>query len=116
MTLLYESCVQADCFSDLLLNQVVSVASDLEVTLHLRVDRDDGLAYGHQRLACLIEARVEVQLVKHKTLLGVFASKGQLGALKHSEKQTVSMLVVVWHTRLLLLEASCFSLRVGGRS
>ena len=46
--------VQADCFTNLLLDKIISVASDLEVVLNLGFDGHDGLTNGHDRLLCLL--------------------------------------------------------------
>lgn len=46
--------MQADCFTNLLLNKIISVASDLEVVLNLGFDGHYGLANRHYRLLCLL--------------------------------------------------------------
>ena len=54
MPRLDEGCVQADCFSNLLLNKIISVAPDLKVVLNLGLHCYDGLSNGHYRLLCLL--------------------------------------------------------------
>ena len=65
MELLDERGMQADCFTYLLLDEVVSKASDLKIVVHLGIHGDNHLANGHLREASrAVDPRVHVQLIK----------------------------------------------------
>jgi len=94
VALLNESCVQADSLTDLLLNQVVPVAPDLEIVLDLAVNLHDGLSdRPHRLLGGGVDARIHIQLVENQHFFIYLA-------LEYAEKESVCQLAVV-HNHLL---------------
>jgi len=83
--------VQAAGFANLLLDEIVTEASDLEIVLDAGIDCNDCFSYGHLRLASLIvNARVNIELVEDEDL--IFG-----GTLVHTEEQVLSHFAVVGH-------------------
>jgi len=61
--------VQTASFSDLLLDEIVTEATDLEIILDLSIHIHDCLSYFYFRLASLIiYVRVQIELIENKDL------------------------------------------------
>ena len=103
-----EGCVQTAGLPDLLLDQVVAETPHLEVVLHARVHRHNGLPdFHHRGSGTRVDARVQVQLVEEQHLLLHLA-------LENPEEQALSHFAVIDVNRgLLFLRISVLSLGLG---
>ena len=89
VVIFYEGCVQTASFSDLLLDEIVTEATDLEIILDLSIHIHDCLSYFYFRLASLIiYVRVQIELIENKDLFLYWA-------LVNSKKQVSSHFAVV---------------------